>query len=322
MSPDDAATTSSTDNTDSTDSTEKRSAVEIGLVDLFDGGARRDPGFMATFARTAEELGFSGIWVPEHLMFFDEYSSAYPYPNHPSADDPDRLESHNKTVGGTAQVEAADDQGLLDVLQTAAELCRATTRLRVGASVMILPIRNPRTLPRELATLAELTAGRFDLGVGVGWASEEVEACESVFKTRGRRTTAYLHDLTERWGEGVDSVGHPVPRLLVAGHSPAALRRAATAATGWYPYNLTISEFTEHHATYCRLLEEAGRDRSEQHAVAGVRFTGDLTALRGFVERYAEAGADGVNISLRLDDDGYADTMAEVSDVLNLAVAA
>lgn len=292
--------------------------MEIGLVDLFDGGTRRDPGFMATFARTAEQLGFAGIWVPEHLMFFDEYESAYPYPNHPSADDPDKLESHNAVVGGTPQVEAAEDQGLLDVLQTAAELCSATTRLRVGASVLLLPIRNVRTLSRELATLAELTGDRFDLGIGVGWSAEEVQACESDFKTRGRRSTEAMRELAERWGSDVDGVDRPLPRMLVAGHSGPALRRAATVGTGWYPYNLTISEFSEHHATYCRLLKEAGRDRRDQHAVAGVRFTGDLRALREFVDRYAEAGADAVNISLRLGDDDYADTMAEVSGVLGL----
>lgn len=293
--------------------------MEIGLVDLFDGGTERDPGFMVSFARTAEELGFSGIWVPEHLVFFDEYASAYPYPDHPSADDPDKLESHNKTVDGTPQVEAADDQGLLDVLQTAAELCRATTTLRVGASVMILPVRNPGTLSRELMTLAELTDDRFDLGVGVGWSSEELEACESVFTTRGRRTTEYMRHLTGTWGEGVDTPRpHAVPRMLVAGHSAAAVRRAATVGTGWYPYNLTISEFSEHHAAYTRLLEEAGRDRTEQHVVAGVRFTGDLSALGHFVERYDAAGADGVNVSLRLTNDGYAETMAEVSEILGL----
>ncbi|MBD3915615.1 LLM class flavin-dependent oxidoreductase [Nocardioides hwasunensis] len=293
--------------------------VEIGLVDLFDGGVRRDPAFMATFARTAEQLGFSGIWVPEHLMFFDHYESAYPYPNHPSADDPDKLESHNKTVGDKAQVEAAEDQGLLDVQQTAAELCAATTRLRVGASVMILPVRNMRTLHRELQSLAELTGGRFDLGVGVGWSSEEVTACESDFRTRGRRCTDYLADLAGGWGSAVSGVDRPAPRTLIAGHSPAALKRAASVGTGWYPYNLTISEFTEHHATYTRLLEDNGRDRADQHAVAGVRYTGDLAGLRQFVDRYAEAGADGVNISLRLGDDDYAETMAEVSDILGLA---
>ena len=294
--------------------------MEIGLVDLFDGTEARGLDFMAEFAQTAEKNGFSGLWLPEHIMFFEEYTSAYPYPNHPSAEDPDKIEAHNKTVDGTPQVEAAEDQGLLDVQLAAAELCRATTTLRVGSSVMLLPLRNVSLLARELMTLAELTGDRFDLGVGVGWSQQEVEGCEAVFKTRGRRNEDSMVALAQMWDDDVfPDRSHPLPRVLVGGHSPVAIRRAATVATGWYPYNLTMPEFAEHHATYCRLLEEAGRDRAQQHVVAGVRFTGSLSSLRSLVDRYADIGADGVNISLRMTNDDYAETMAEVAGVLGLA---
>ncbi|WP_090860904.1 LLM class flavin-dependent oxidoreductase [Nocardioides lianchengensis] len=300
-----------------------RSPVEIGLVDLFDGSEERDVAFMAEFGRTAEELGFSGIWLPEHLVFFDEYTSAYPYPNAPSASDPDKLETHNKSVGGRARVEAAADQGLLDILQAAAEVCAATTRLRVGSSVLLLPLRNVRTFTRELMTLAELTDDRFDLGVGVGWSAEEFGACGSPFKTRGRRCEQNMVELARQWAEDADGLypqtGRALPRMLVGGHSPVALRRAATAGTGWYPWNLTVSQFGEHHATYLRHLEEAGRDRAEQHVVAGLRFTGELTALPDVVGRYAELGADGVNLSLRMTAESYAETMSAVSDAVGLA---
>jgi alkanesulfonate monooxygenase SsuD/methylene tetrahydromethanopterin reductase-like flavin-dependent oxidoreductase (luciferase family) len=296
--------------------------MEIGLVHLFDGSDEQSPSYMAEFARTAERYGFSGLWLPEHILFFNEYESVYPYPNHPSAEDPNKLESHNATINGKAQVEAAPRQGLLDVQLAAAALCSATTRLRVGASVMLLPLRNVRLLTRELWTLSDLTGGRFDLGIGVGWSNEEIEGCEADPRTRGKRTTDSVRDLYELWDQ--DTLGRPdgdrtPPRVVVAGHSPAALRRAAAVGTGWYPYNLTLDEFAEHHQTYCELLDEAGRDRAEMHAVAGVRFTGDLPAVRRFVDGYASLGADGVNISLRLTPDTYADTMAELSDVLGLA---
>ncbi|MCR1781349.1 LLM class flavin-dependent oxidoreductase [Nocardioides carbamazepini] len=296
--------------------------MEIGLVDLFDGSAERDPAFMAQFGRTAEELGFTGIWLPEHIVFFDEYTSEYPYPEAPSATDPEKVERHNKTVDGKARVEAAADQGLLDVLQAAAEVCAATTRLRIGSSVMLLPLRNPRLLARDLMTVAALTDGRVDLGVGVGWSAEEFAACQTEFKTRGRRCGEGIAELTRLW-EDPDGIypedRAPMPRMLVGGHSPAALRRAAAVATGWYPWNLTPSQFTEHHATYCAQLEEAGRDRSEQHVIAGLRFTGEMDALPAVVERYLELGADGVNLSLRMGTDDYAETMQAVSDALGLA---
>jgi alkanesulfonate monooxygenase SsuD/methylene tetrahydromethanopterin reductase-like flavin-dependent oxidoreductase (luciferase family) len=296
--------------------------VEIGLVDLFDGSAERDPDFMARFGRTAEELGFTGIWLPEHIVFFDEYTSAYPYPEAPSATDPEKVERHNKTVDGTARVEAAADQGLLDVLQAAAEVCAATTRLRVGSSVLLLPLRNPRLLTRDLMTVAALTGGRVDLGVGVGWSAEEFAACQTDFRTRGRRCGEGIAELTRLWADP-DGIypgdPAPMPRVLVGGHSPAALRRAATVGTGWYPWNLTPSRFAEHHATYREHLGEAGRDRADQHVITGLRFTGELAALPPVVERYLELGADGVNISLRMGAHDYADTMQAVSDALGLA---
>ncbi len=299
-----------------------RGRVEIGLVDLFDGSEVRDLAFMADFARMAESAGIDGIWLPEHVVFFDEYDSEYPYPDAPSATDPDSKALHNKTVGGKAQVEVSEDQGLLDLTQVAVELCSATQRLRVGSSVLLLPLRNPRLFAREVATVSALTGGRFDLGVGVGWSAEEFAACESDFRTRGRRCEQLMHDLRAAWTAN-DPEAPPVPqvpepRMLVGGHSPAALRRAATVATGWYPWNLTISEFAEHLATVERQAAEAGRSRDELHVVAGFRATGTIAELPEIVGRYAEAGADGVNISLRMTPEGYAETMHHVGQTLGL----
>jgi len=296
--------------------------VEIGLVDLFDGSEERSPAFMAEFARTAERLGFTGIWLPEHQLFFDKYESAYPYPNAPSADDPDKLEAHNKMVDGAPRVEAAPEQGLLDLLQAAAEVLAATTTLRMGSSVCLLPLRNPRVFARELMTVAELTGNRFDLGVGVGWSEEEFDACGSSFKTRGRHCEENMVALTRLWAddEGIyPESDWPMPRMLVGGHSPVALRRAGTVATGWYPWNLTVSQFAEHHETYLEHLLSAGRDRADQHVVVGQRFTGEYAQLPEVVGRYAELGADGMNLSLRMTTDNYAEVMTGVSEALGLA---
>ncbi|QYJ03617.1 LLM class flavin-dependent oxidoreductase [Nocardioides panacisoli] len=299
-----------------------RGRVEIGLVDLFDGSATRDTEFMATFARTAERCGVDGIWLPEHVVFFDEYTSTYPYPQAPSATDPDVKEQHNKTVDGKARVEVADDQGLLDITQAAVELCGATTRLRIGSSVLLLPLRNPRLFAREVATVSALTGGRFDLGIGVGWSAEEFAACESEFRTRGRRCEELLHQLDAAWsGRDPDSPPLPdvaPPRMLVGGHSPAAIRRAATVATGWYPWNLTVSEFAEKLGSLDQQLTDAGRTRDEVHVVAGFRAVGEIADIPEIVHRYAELGADGVNISLRMTDDGYVGTMEELATTLGL----
>ncbi|KAA9108203.1 LLM class flavin-dependent oxidoreductase [Microbacterium rhizomatis] len=299
----------------------KGEPVQIGLVDLFDGTPERGPEFIQAYAKTAEDRGFAGIWLPEHILFFDHYASAYPYPAAPSATDPTTAEVHNKVVDGTAQVEASADQGLLDLFQTAVYVCDATTTLRFGSSVMLLPLRNPKVIARELMTVSELTDDRFDLGVGVGWSSEELEACGTDFTTRGRRCEEMMIEMQKLWSDEAvyPAASRPFPRMLVGGHSPAAIRRAAQVATGWYPWNLTLPEFAHHYATYRRHLEAGSREVGEQKVIAGLRFSGDLEALPAIVNGYARLGADAVNISLRTDTATYADTLSAASRVLGLA---
>ncbi|MFC5750976.1 LLM class flavin-dependent oxidoreductase [Actinomadura rugatobispora] len=304
--------------------------MRIGLVDVFDGGAERNPAFMAEFARTVEDLGFDGVWLPEHMVFFDDPESAYPYRTAPNADDPEKTHLHNKTEDGKARVEAAPEQGIIDSFQAAVAMCAATGRLRIGTSVLLLPLRSVSVLAREIATVQELTGGRLDLGVGVGWLAEEFEACGVDFATRGRRAERYLHELAGLWnGTGPDGAVLPdgvvlpegrgrLPRLMYGGNGDAALRRAATAAYGWYPWNLTPSDFAARLERFHRLAAEAGRARADLHVVAGVRFTGTPDQLPQIVNGYLDAGADGVNVSLRLAPSDYREVLEAVSGALGL----
>ena len=109
-----------------------------------------------------------------------------------------------------------------------------------------------------------------------------------------------------------------MPRMFQAGHSPAAIRRAATIATGWYPWNLTPSEFATHLATLHEKMEAAGRDRSEVRVIAGFRFTGTPDQLPDMVQRYLDAGADAVNLSLRMNTDDCEAVMTEHASALGL----
>ena len=60
--------------------------IEIGLVQAFDGSARYGPAYTRDYAQAAEALGFHSVWVPEHIVFFEEYESEYPYPPEPGLD--------------------------------------------------------------------------------------------------------------------------------------------------------------------------------------------------------------------------------------------
>ena len=54
--------------------------IEIGLVQAFGGTPKHGPAYVRDFSQAAEALGFHSIWAPEHIVFFEEYDSVYPYP--------------------------------------------------------------------------------------------------------------------------------------------------------------------------------------------------------------------------------------------------
>ena len=89
-------------------------------------------------ARRAEEAGLDALWVPDHI--------AIP---------PDDAEGS----GGR----------YLDPLTSLAWLASATERMRIGTAVLVLPYRPPLPTAKAIATIQELSGGRLELGVGVGW---------------------------------------------------------------------------------------------------------------------------------------------------------
>jgi probable F420-dependent oxidoreductase len=133
-----------------------------------------------------------------------------------------------------------------------AYVAAAAPTLRLGTCILILPQRNPLVLAKELATLDNLSGGRVELGIGVGWMREEFEALGVPWERRGPRTDEYVDALRTIWsgshvefhGEFVDfepltctprpAQGADIP-ILVGGDTPAAIRRAAKIADGCYP---------------------------------------------------------------------------------------
>ena len=125
------------------------------------------------FGRRAEDIGLDSVWLGEHVVLFNEME--FPYPG--SAD---------------GKIPVPEGGGLLETVATFGVLAAATTKLRLGTGIALVPQRNPIYTAKEFATLDYLTNGRMDLGVGVGWCKEEVIACGYDWSTRGRRCDEFL----------------------------------------------------------------------------------------------------------------------------------
>ncbi len=131
-----------------------------------------------------------------------------------------------------------------------------TQRVRLGTSVLVLPMRHPLPLAKELASLQCLSEGRLILGAGVGWLEAEFAALGVPFRERGRRMDESLALLRALWSEDPVSFegrhiaaeiremrmlpqpSPPIP-IWIGGGSEAAIRRALAQGEGWHGSRLS-----------------------------------------------------------------------------------
>ena len=244
------------------------------------------PSYIAQAARFIDDAGFHSVWVPEHVLFFPEYASKYPY-----ADD-------GRVPG--------DPQGVLDPFTALTFVAAHTSRLRLGTGICLVPQRQPVYTAKMVADLDYLSGGRVDFGVGIGWLAEEFAALGMDFRVRARRCADYVDAMKALWRDGVTSfsgetldipvcyfnpkpVQKPHPPIFFGGESDAALSRVATQGDGWYGFDLDPAGVREHLARLERKLSKAGRSRKDiQVFVAPNRHR----VAPETVAAYREAGVD------------------------------
>ena len=205
----------------------------------------------------ASGAGFESLWGGEHVVLPDSISSKYPY----SAD---------------GKIPAEPDTPIPDPLIWLAFAAAAAPTLRLGTCILIVPQRNPLVLAKELATLDQLSGGRVELGLGIGWLKEEFDALGVAWERRGARNDEYIAAMRALWaaphaefhGEFVDfapvtcsprPVNGSIP-VLVGGHTDAAIQRAVRIADGYFPGEGNSERLGKLIERLRMAAEEAGRD--------------------------------------------------------------
>jgi len=236
--------------------------MEIGLhIPNAQSGANADD--ILAVARTAERLGFDGVWMFDHLFTPTDLDSKYPY-------------SRDGAYALSADDPFYDPLGLFGVL------AGATEKLTLGTGVLVAAYRHPIVLAKTLATIERFAPGRIRLGIGTGWMREEFDALGIPFERRGARLDEYMEALRAMWsGEPSAFDGEfyswpeagflpnptaPIP-LIVGGHSDRALERAAKHGDGWAAVTTReqghgIEGLKRRLEVLDRYLEKAGRERS------------------------------------------------------------
>jgi probable F420-dependent oxidoreductase len=183
-------------------------------------GSWATPANMIGFARRAEERGYESLWAFQRLL--------------------------NPAEGDYGPMYRSVHDPLIALAYAAA----VTERVRLGTAVLNAPFYAPIVLAKQLTSLDAMSAGRLDVGLGLGWSPEEFAAVGVPYERRGARVEEFVACLRAIWAENpvqfagefytvppakVDPkpVQRPHPPLLLGGGAEVALRRVGRIADGW-----------------------------------------------------------------------------------------
>ena len=240
-------------------------------IHLPHAGEQATPALIRRHAERAEALGLDDVWVSEHIIVPRDK-----FPRSPLFFDP-----------------------VLSLTWAAA----VTKRVKLGTSVLVLPMRHPLPLAKELATLHNFSEGRLILGAGSGWLEPEFAALGIPFTERGRRLDEGLAMMRAVWSEdpvtfksryipavieGMTMTPHPISAipLWFGGSSDAAIKRTIRIGDGWHGSGHTPAEAT----TLIQRLR-AARPGPEFTVSMRVQWDGrDRGVLKALVDGYASIG--------------------------------
>lgn len=175
----------------------------------------------------------------------------------------------------------ASPTGAPEVITQLTQLAGRTQRVRIGTSILLLPLYPPAIVAKQLADIDHLSEGRLTVGVGAGGDSpQEFEACGVPLAGRGARMDEAIGVLRSLWTcdntihtgpffpmRGVNVLPKPVqpggPRIVIAGRKGAAFRRAATLGDGWMPYLYSPERYRTSVTAITEQARAIGRDLHE-----------------------------------------------------------
>ena len=193
-------------------------------------GESSSPEALRTVALEAERAGCDSLWTTDHILM--PKSSGTPY------------------------------ERIFDSITTLAYLTGITKRVKLGISSLIIAMRNPVVVAKQLAAIDYLSAGRLMLAIGVGWNEKEFAHLGSNFHNRGKRVDASIRLIRALWRgetsfksrvlglEFSDAIFEPLPiqkhlTIWIGGTSKAAMKRASALGDAWHPNVQPLDQFAK-----------------------------------------------------------------------------
>ena len=245
----------------------------------------------AELGKALEDRGFESMWAPEH--------SHIP------------LSRKTPTPGGGDLAKQYYD--VMDPFVTLTAAAMVTKTLLLGTGVCLVNQRDPIQTAKLVASIDQVSGGRFLFGIGVGWNQDEMENHGTVFKSRAKLVRERIEAMKEIWtkskaeyhGEFVNfdpmmtwpkPVQKPHPQVIIGGAFPHAARRAVRYGDGWIPLAGRMGEDSDVFSIvpkFREMLKEAGRDPAA-YPISLFASPEDVDTLK----RYSDLGITRTSVSL------------------------
>jgi probable F420-dependent oxidoreductase len=239
-----------------------------------------------TIAVAADNAGIESLWRGEHILVPRVIKSIDPY-------------------YARALPPGMECFPSLDPITLAAFLAAKTEHLRFCMGVNLIALHNPYQLARVVATADIVSNGRIMMAVGAGWLREEFDIMGIDWATRGSRCDEAIEVLRTLWCDphpqfqgkhfslppvtfNPKPVQKPRPPILVAGLSPAAIRRAVRHGDGWYGHDLSLEEV----AGIVKRIEDARESAGMMDRPFGITTRAKHSISRGQVQAFESLGVE------------------------------
>ncbi len=213
---------------------------------------------------------------------------------------------------------------VFETITTLSFISSITKNILLGTSVILLPLRDPMILAKQIATIDALSNGRVLIGIGIGWNDREFKLIGKNFQSRIKTVGDQVQIMKKFWKDGFQNDGFTseplpakehIPPILIGGQSVGALKRVVEFGDGWHPVGITPQEYEQgkkrimdmndqKYVWSLRLGFTANKNSldSEYMGTDGkkrIRLVGSTQQIISDIEKYRKIGLDHLILDIR-----------------------
>jgi len=214
---------------------------------------------------------------------------------------------------------------VFETITTLSFFASITQKIILGTSILVVPLRDPTVLAKQIATLDSLSNGRLILGVGIGSNKSEFNFLGKDFARRGNTTENNINTMREFWKKGYSDKGFMSepstvltkgPDILIGGQSEPAFKRVASFGDGWHPSGIAqveyesgikkILEINERNYIWSLRIGFAANKKVDCHfngpdGKPRLRLTGNIDEIKSEIEKFEKIGLNHLVCDIRED---------------------